>query len=94
MTHHNVAPIVRIVEVNGTPFVQRKDGVVVGLFPLDYIAWTAALWRKETAVSRDIKNLLGAFAKELWIEGTVSQVARKALEARGWKVEDNVGDKS
>ena len=64
MTHHNVAPIVRIVEVNGTPFVQRKDGVVVGLFPLDYIAWTAALWRKETAVSRDIKNLLGVLFRQ------------------------------
>ena len=35
----------------------------------------------------------GVTGKELWIEGTVDPVARKALEDRGWKVEDKVRDK-
>ncbi len=89
----NIAPIAKIVEVNGVPFVQRKDGVVIGLFPLDHVAWTAPLLRKVSAGLREIKNLLGVSGKELWIEGTFDPVARKALEERGWKVEDKVGDK-
>lgn len=89
----NVAPIAKLLEVNGTPFFQRKDGTVVGLFPLDYVAWTEGLWRKEAAVSRDLKHILGVTGKELWIEGIVDPVARKALEERGWKIEHKVGDK-
>jgi len=85
--------VVDIVEINGVPFLQRKDGLVVGLFPLDYIPWTALLWHKEKIVSEAIEKLPGVTGKELWIEGTVDPVARKALEERGWKVEDKVRDK-
>ncbi len=89
----NVALVARIVDINGVPVVKRKDGAIVGLFPLDYIAWTAALWHKENAVSESMKRLPGVTGKELWIEGWVDLVARKALESRGWIVRDNVGDK-
>ena len=88
-----VAPVKRIVDVNGAPFPQTKDGTVVGLFPLDYVAWTRALWLKHSAASMSLKALPGVTGKELWIEGIVDQVARKVLEANGWKVEDNVGVK-
>ena len=91
--HANVLPAARIVKANGVPFLQRKDGVIVGLFPLDYVAWTAALWRKEGAASESIKTLPKITGKELWIERTINPTARKALESRGWKVENNVGEK-
>jgi hypothetical protein len=82
---------VRIIEVNGAPFLQRKDGVVAALLPLDYVAWTAALWRKESAVSESTKKLPGIKGKELWIEGTVSPMARQNLQSIGWKVRKNAG---
>jgi len=91
--HLNVSPVVRIVQVGGTPFLQRKDGVIIGPFPLDYVVWTAALWRREKIVSESIERLRGVTGKELWIGGTVDPEARKALESRGWKVDENVGDK-
>ncbi len=50
------------------------------------------MWHKENAVSEAIGKLPGVTGKELWIEGTVDPVARKALEDRGWKVEDKVRD--
>ena len=83
----------RIIEVNGVSFLQKNDGLIVGLFPLDHILWTAALWHKEEAVVAAIGRLTGEVTgKELWIEGTVDPVARKALEDKGWKVEDKVRD--
>ena len=91
--HANVVPAARVVKANGVPFLQRKDGVIVGLFPLDYVTWTAALLRKEGAASESIKTLPKITGKELWIEGMVDSVTLKALEARGWKVEDSVGEK-
>jgi hypothetical protein len=85
---------VRIIEVNGVSFLQKHDGLIVGLFPLDHVVWTAALWHKERAVVESIGRLPGGVTgKELWIEGTVDPVARKALEDREWKVEDKVRDK-
>jgi hypothetical protein len=49
--------------------------------------------KKENASSASIKKLYGNIDKELWITGKFDPVARGALQARGWKVEDDVGDK-
>ena len=89
----NVTSVSRIVEADGVPFLQRKDGIVVGLFPLDYVASTRSFWQKEKAVSEALSRLQGVGGKELWIEGMFDPVTRKALEAKGWKVEDSVGEK-
>jgi hypothetical protein len=93
MAHYyaKVEKSVRIIEVNGTPLLQRKDGVVAALLPLDYVAWTAALWRKESALSESAKKLPGIKGKKLWIEGTVSPMARQNLQSKGWKVRENAG---
>ena len=93
MAHYyaKVEKSVRIIEVNGTPLLQRKDGVVAALVPLDYVAWTAALWRKESALSESAKKLPGIKGKKLWIEGTVSPMARQNLQSKGWKVKEKAG---
>ena len=90
--HAHVRAVKQIIEVSGSPTVQNKDGVLVILAPLDYIAWTGALFQKESVISKDIGKLSGVTGKELWIEGAVDPVARKALESRGWKVKGNVKD--
>jgi hypothetical protein len=64
--------------------------VIVGIFPLDHVAWTSALEGKGKVISEDIKKVAGVKGKELWIGGTVDPVARGALEAKGWKVEEKV----
>lgn len=89
----NVAPAVRIVDVNGSPYLQRRDGTIIGLFPLDHVAWTTALERKESAASASIDSLGGITGKELWIEGTVKREVKKVFERKGWKIKDNVGGK-
>jgi hypothetical protein len=89
----HVSPVSRIVDVNGAALLQKKDGTIIGLFPLDYVAWTSALMQKESAISTSVKKLYGNIHKELWITGKFDPVALNALQARGWKVEDGVGDK-
>jgi len=84
--------IASFVDAAGIPMVQRKDGVVVGIFPLDHIAWTAAFAQKATTAASAIRQMQGITGKELWITGTVDPVARKALENDGWKVQDKYQD--
>jgi hypothetical protein len=88
--HGNITPVARFVEVGGLPFLQTKEGVIVGIFPCDHIAWTediAARAYGKTAAA--VKALYpDATGKELWFEGTVSSTARRNLEAMGWKVKE------
>jgi hypothetical protein len=88
-----IKAIASFVEVNRAPLVKTKDGTIVGIFPLDYVAWTPALAAKERAISEDIKKMTGVKGKELWIMGTVDPVAKGALENRGWKIQDRVLDR-
>jgi hypothetical protein len=76
------------VDANGVPMLLTKNGVVVGIFPLDHVAWTAGFAQKLVAVSSAIKEMQGVTGKELWITGTVDPVARRFLENSGWKVQD------
>jgi hypothetical protein len=83
----------RFISAGGTPLLLTKSGVIVGIFPLDHVAWTSALEGKGRAISEDIKKVAGVKGKELWIGGTVDPVARGALEAKGWKVEEKVAER-
>ena len=86
-----ISPVSKIIDINGTPFLKTRKGVVVGLFPLDYVAWTGALYQKEKTVSDFIENVLQIKSKELWVTGRIDSIARRALESRGWKLKTNVG---
>ena len=86
--HDKEKSISRFVDAAGVPMLQRKDGVVVGIFPLDHIAWTAAFAQRATGAASALKEIPGVTGKELWITGTVDPVARKVLEESGWKVQD------
>ena len=47
---------------------------------------------KEKAVSEAIRKMPGVKGKELRVVGTVDQRARKALEERGWKIEERFAE--
>jgi hypothetical protein len=91
--NEKVAPVERIVAVQGVPLLHRKDGVIVVLAPLDYVAWTQKLWLKESKGSGTFNQLPGFSGKEVWITGAFDPVARKALEIEGWKVKEDFASK-
>ena len=80
------------VDVKGFPFLMSQSGAVIGVFPIDHLAWTAGFAQRETEISSAIKQIQGVTGKELLITGTVDPVARKALEDRGWTVRDKFED--
>jgi hypothetical protein len=82
----------RFVEADGLPLIRKKDGTVVGIFPVDHVAWTQRFANKEKAVSDAIKKMPKVKGKQLLIAGTMDQTARKALEARGWKIEERFAE--
>ena len=91
--HTNVAPIAQIVESRQFPFIQTKEGKVIGIFPIDHLAWIRSM-ADTVDISADmaLKGISDVTGKELWFEGTVSTLARKNLEARGWTVKEKVGE--
>ena len=83
----------RFVDVNGVPMLLTNNGKIIGIFPLDYVALTPNFARKAEAISASLKQIPGVTGKELWVTGKVSPAARKALEAKGWKVEERAREK-
>ena len=87
--HRNVQPVARILRVDNKVFMQRSDGVVVGVFPLDHI-----IWRKDTAqtsvrLGQAMSQVPGITGKEAWFGGTVSPLFRQNFMAQGWAIQEN-----
>ncbi len=78
--------MVSLVDVCGKTFFKSKDNIVVGIFPLDYVAWTQNLDEKERMISRAIGTIQGVTGKKLIVYGTIDPQARQVLEQRGWSI--------
>jgi hypothetical protein len=85
--------VTRFVSADGVPLMLTKTGVIIGVFPLDYVGWTIGFGRKVTGVSNAIDAMPGIRGKELWITGTIDPKARSVLEKKGWKLEDKIQDR-
>ncbi len=83
------AGFVRFVSLGGYPFNVTRDGRLIGAMPLDSLSWTAAtaaVWRQCAA---DARRVSPAGRVELRITGTATALARKELQALGWRVVEN-----
>ena len=87
--HRQVMPLARFVRVGNAPFGQRVDGVLVGVFPIDHLAWTGEIAQRHATNMRDLANIDGVTGGEIWLEGSISPAARAALEAQDWVVHEN-----
>jgi len=79
-----------IVMLAGTPFLLTYEGLV-GLAPLDHVAWTPELQRKVDAVEAALVGMAGTKGKHLWIEGDFTDAAREKLKALGWQLREKTG---
>jgi hypothetical protein len=75
-----------IVKVENEVWLMTRKGILVGTFPIDYLAWTADASRIAVAIEKDPQ----AKTRELWLEGSASPESNKALSARGWKIKERV----
>ncbi len=83
--------VVRLVDLAGIPFMQRRDGQIIGMFALDNLAWTPRIDKKLSYVDRAIRSLPSARGKQIWIAGRITPRAKEALKERGWEIVANVG---
>ncbi len=83
-----VKSITSMVDVNGKTFLRTKENAVVGVFPLDYIAWTQNLDQKEQLFSAAIGKIKGVTGRRLIVYGKVDPQARAVLEQRGWSIDE------
>lgn len=89
--HENVAKVAKIVKLGQVPFMMRPDGVLIGVFPVDHLAWTQEIASADNAALQAIAKRKDVTGGELWFEGSVSDLARERLEAQNWVVRANAG---
>lgn len=88
--HTKVSPVEKFIWIGGSPILLTKEGTIVIPIPVDHVVWTRRLaqWsREDLAISQKMMPPKG---KELWVAGTVSPLAKKNYEAKGWIVKENI----
>ncbi len=91
--HRRVARVASIIQLRGLAFMQRRDGVLVGVFPVDHLAWRASAAKTVAGLEQEIARISGVTGKEVWVTGTMSPLYRKNIRARKWIVHEQARDK-
>lgn len=91
--HRQIAPLARFITVGEVAVGQQQDGVIVFCAPLDRLFWTGNIGAFAKLFESELARIPGAKGKELWLGGTLSPSAGKALGAIGWTVKEGAEDK-
>ena len=83
------AGFVRFVSLAGYPFNVTRAGRLVGVMPLDAVAWTETIAQVLRACAADARKHSRSGRVELRITGTATPLARRELRALGWRVAEN-----
>ncbi len=85
--YHTKTTAADIVKIGNSILQINRKGVLVGIYPFDYLVWTENTARIAAAVAKNAQ----ARKREIWLEGTASPASLAALTAGGWKVKERVG---
>ncbi len=91
--HLNVAPVAVVIGFHNRPFMQRADGTLVGVFPVDHIVLRKITAQNASGIGREIDQSLGKVPRELWLTGTASPLFRETLQAEGWQITEKAKDR-
>ena len=86
-THVDKAEEIR--NVRGILHLNKKDGTVIILAPVDYVFWTERL---ATRLAEFVEGAKNPSKKEVWVAGRFDEHTRKQLEKTGWKVVEDADD--
>jgi hypothetical protein len=83
------AALVRFVSLGGYPFNLGRNGRIVGIMPIDSLAWTEAIAGVLRGCAADAQQFSPTGQVELRITGTATRRAKRELQALGWRVVEN-----
>ncbi|MGQ0593834.1 MAG: hypothetical protein ACT4QB_14675 [Gammaproteobacteria bacterium] len=86
--HKRVSKVKQFVPLGELAAARLADGTLVFCAPLDHLAWTQTMANYVLAANQNVTAAPGIKAKQLQVAGTVSPLARAALEQHGWKIQD------
>ncbi len=76
-----------IVKIDTYTWQVNGQGTLVGIFPIDYLAWT----EEASQILAGVENDPRAKKREIWLEGSASPASLKRLKDRGWTVNERAG---
>ena len=80
------AAFARFVSLGGYPFNVLRDGRLVGIMPIDALAWTETIAGVLRECAADARKISATGHIELRITGTATALAKSELRALGWRV--------
>ena len=87
--HNAVSRIDRFVPIGQVAAARLADGTLIFVVPLDRLAWTRTAAAFVLGISESADAVRNAAAKQLWVGGTLTPLARKEMEARGWTIHES-----
>ena len=88
-----IQPIDSFVSIGEIAAAKTADNKIVFNVPLDYLLWTKNMASLISVVNQRITLMEDIKEKQLWVSGTVSDVAKTSLDKMGWKVFQKAGPK-
>jgi hypothetical protein len=83
------AGFARFVSLGGYPFNIARGGRIVGVMPFDVLAWTETTSGVLRDCEADARKISATGHVELRITGMATPLAKKELQAMGWRVVEN-----
>jgi len=83
------AAFARFVSLGGYPFNVTRDGRILGVMPIDALAWTETIADVLRICAADARKVSATRQVELRITGTATPRAKRELKALGWRVVEN-----
>jgi len=80
------AGFARFVSLGGYPFNVARDGRILGVMPIDSLAWTETIADVLRICAADAHKVSATGEVELRITGTATRRARRELKALGWRL--------
>ena len=85
--YHTKTMATDIIKIETYTWQVNRKGTLMGIFPIDFLAWTQETSQILAGVEKDPR----AKKREIWLEGSASPETNKAITARGWTIKERVG---
>jgi hypothetical protein len=86
---HKTTPVEAVLTDSRALVAKTKDGRGVAAIPVDWVRWTEAFEKSLSEVEKRAKDELKVTKLEMRLTGTMSDVAKQEMAARGWTVVEN-----